>query len=88
MEQGTKQVETRLAVVAIVVEDLAASEEMNRILHDYSAHIIGRMGIPYHEKQVSLVSVAVDAPVDTISAMTGRLGKVKGLSVKAAYSKV
>ncbi len=88
MEQGTKQVETRLAVVAIVVEDLAASEEMKRILHDYSAHIIGRMGIPYHEKQVSLVSVAVDAPVDTISAMTGRLGKVKGLSVKAAYSKV
>ena len=80
--------ETRLAVIAIVVEDMSCVEELNRLLHEYSESIIGRMGIPYPQKSVSLISVAVDAPSDTINAITGKLGRLKGLTVKAAYSRV
>ena len=79
--------ENRLAVIAIVVEDLSASKEMNEVLHEYSEFIIGRMGIPYRSKKVSLVSVAIDAPDETINALTGKLGNIKGLSAKAAFSK-
>ncbi len=79
--------ETRIAVVAIVVEDFDSAEEINHILHEYGQYIIGRMGIPYREKKVNLISVAMDAPADAISAMTGKLGKLEGVSVKTAYSK-
>ena len=82
-----KQMENRIAVVAIIVEDLEKTDELNRILHEYGSFIIGRMGIPYREKNIFLISVAVDAPTETISALTGRLGRVEGISVKAAYSK-
>ncbi len=80
--------ETRIAVIAIVVEDLAAADEVNRILHEYSSCVIGRMGIPYRQKNVSLISVAVDAPGEMISALTGKLGNVPGISVKTAYQKL
>ena len=80
--------ETRIAVIAIVVEDLEASDEVNRILHEYSSCVIGRMGIPYREKNLSLISVAVDAPGEMISALTGKLGNVPGISVKTAYQKI
>ncbi len=79
---------TRLAVIAIVVEDPDRVSELNDLLHCYSAYIIGRMGIPYAAKNVSLISVAMDAPEDAISALTGKLGRIPGLSVKTAYSKV
>ena len=79
--------ENRLAVIAIVVEDLSASKEMNEVLHEYSEFIIGRMGIPYRSKKVSLVSVALDASEETINALTGKLGNIKGLNAKAAFSK-
>lgn len=79
--------ETRIAVVAIVVEDFESAEEINHILHEYGRFIIGRMGIPYREKSVNLISVAVDAPADEINAMTGKLGKLGGVSVKTAFSK-
>ena len=79
--------ENRLAVIAIVVEDLNASKEMNEVLHEYSEYIIGRMGIPYRSKNVSLVSVAIDASDATINALTGKLGNIKGLNAKAAFSK-
>ena len=79
--------ESRIAVIAIIVEDLERTEEMNRILHEYGSCIIGRMGIPYPKKNLSLISVAVDASTETISALTGKLGKIEGISVKAAYSK-
>ena len=79
--------ETRIAVIAMIVENLNATDELNRILHEYGSCIIGRMGIPYREKNVSLISVAVDAPMETISALTGKLGNLEGISVKTAYQK-
>lgn len=83
----TKQ-ETRLAILAIVVEDSSSVTELNALLHEYSAYIIGRMGIPYPARQVSLISVAIDAPADAISALTGKLGRLQGVTVKTAYSKL
>ena len=80
------EVETRIAVIAIIVEDSNSAVEINSLLHEYSSYIIGRMGIPYPAKSVSLISVAIDAPADTISALTGKLGRVNGVTVKTAYS--
>ena len=79
--------ETRIAVVGIIVEDKEAVGEINRILHDYSPYIIGRMGLPYEKKQVNIISVIVDAPSDWINALSGKLGKIKGISAKVMYSK-
>lgn len=78
----------RLAVTSIIVEDKNAVEKLNEILHEYADFIIGRMGIPYKAMHVNLVSVAIDAPQDVISAMSGKLGGIKGLSVKTAFSNV
>lgn len=80
--------ETRIAIIAIVVEDSESVTSMNETLHEYAKYIIGRMGIPYHKKNISLISVAIDAPSDVISALCGKLGNIQGLTVKAAYSKV
>jgi len=80
--------ETRIAVIAIIVEDSSSAVEINSLLHEYGTWIIGRMGIPYPSKNVSLISVAIDAPADTISALTGKLGRIGGVTVKTAYSKV
>jgi putative iron-only hydrogenase system regulator len=79
---------TRIAIAAVIVEDPDAVEEMNGVLHEYSLYIIGRMGIPYRKKNISLISVALDAPSEIISALTGKLGRIKGITVKTAYSKV
>ena len=79
---------TRIAIAAVIVEDPDAVEEMNGVLHEYSVYIIGRMGIPYRKKNISLISVALDAPPEIISALTGKLGRIKGITVKTAYSKV
>ena len=78
---------TRLAIIAIVVEDSGGAVTINALLHEFGKYIIGRMGIPYPAKNVSLISVAIDAPGDTISALTGKLGRVPGVTVKTAYSK-
>lgn len=83
-----QRADTRLAVIAIVVEDSACVMPLNELLHEYSAYIIGRMGIPYPARKVSLISVAIDAPGDAISALTGKLGRLSGLTVKTAYSKL
>ena len=77
----------RIAVAAIVVDEQSAATEVNRVLHEHSNIIIGRMGIPYKERGISLISVALDAHPDVISSLTGRLGKIQGVSVKAAISK-
>ena len=80
--------ETRVAVMGIIVENPDSVERLNSLLHDYSAYIIGRMGIPYREKGISIVSIAIDAPQDTIAALSGKIGKLDGISVKTAYSNV
>ena len=78
--------QTRIAVIAIVVEDPGSVEPLNEILHTYRSHIIGRMGIPYRQKGISIISIAVDAPQDVISALSGRVGKLPGVSSKTAYA--
>ena len=78
--------ETRIALLAILVENESSVEDLNDILHQYRQYIIGRMGIPYREKQVSIMSIAVDAPQDVISALSGKIGKLPGVSSKTAYA--
>ena len=78
----------RVAVMAIIVEDREATELLNGLLHDYGKYIIGRMGIPYREKGINIISIALDAPQDEISALSGKIGKLRGISVKTAYSNV
>ena len=80
--------ETRIAVMSIIVEDFDASEKINAILHDFGDFIIGRMGIPYRERGVNIISVALDAPQDVISSLAGKIGALRGVSVKTALSNV
>lgn len=80
--------ETRVAVIGIIAEDYDSAEKINEILHEYGKYIVGRMGIPYREKNISIISIAVDAPQDIISALSGKIGKLKGVSAKTAYSGV
>lgn len=78
--------ETRVAVISIIIEDIEAVEKMNEILHQYSDYVIGRMGIPYRKKGINIISIAIDAPQDAISTLSGKIGKLKGVSSKVAYS--
>ena len=78
--------ETRVAVVGIIVEDIEQSEQVNAVLHEYSQYILGRMGIPYRERGVSIISIAIDAPQDVINTLSGKLGKLPGISAKTAWS--
>ena len=80
--------ETRVAVISIIVEKPDKIETLNALLHEYSAYIIGRMGIPYPKRGVSIITVALDAPQNTISTLSGKLGGLSGVSVKTAYSGV
>ncbi len=80
--------ETRVAVMSIIVEQSDSVETLNNILHEYSSYIIGRMGIPYRQKNISIISIAIDAPQDKISTLAGRIGKLAGISVKTAFSSV
>lgn len=80
--------DSRVAVISIIVEKEEAVERLNALLHDYAQYIIGRMGLPYRAKGVNIICVAVDAPNDVISALSGKLGSLSGVSVKTAYSGV
>ena len=80
--------ETRVAVMSIVVENVDSVEELNGILHEYGEHIIGRMGLPYRRRKVHIIAIALDAPQDTISALSGRVGSLNGVSVKTAFSNI
>lgn len=82
------QPETRVAIIGIIVEAPAAVSELNAILHEYGSYIIGRMGLPYKEKNVSIISITLDAPQDVISALAGKVGRLKGVSSKAVYANV
>ena len=80
--------DTRVAVIGVIVENPESVAVLNDILHSYSPYIIGRMGIPYKEKNISIISLAVDAPQEIISALSGKIGRVKGVSAKTAYSNI
>ncbi len=79
--------ENRLAVIGIIVEDKDKAEEVNSLLHQYGQYIIGRMGLPYRERNVSIISIVVDASADIISALSGKLGRIPGVSSQALYTK-
>ena len=79
--------DTRVAVISIIVEDSDSIETLNQLLYDARDYIIGRMGLPYRAKGVSIISVVLDAPQDVISALAGRIGRLPGVSAKTAYSK-
>ncbi len=79
--------ETRVAVISIIIENPASVPIMNEILHEYSEYIIGRMGIPYRSKGISIICIAVDAPQEKISALSGKIGRLNGVTSKAAYSR-
>ncbi len=80
--------ETRVAVISIIVTESDRVEMLNELLHEYSAYIIGRMGIPYKEKGISIISIAIDAPMDKINSLTGALGRLDGINAKVTYAKV
>lgn len=75
--------EKRVAVLGIIVENLASAPKVNEVLHEYSEFIIGRMGLPYREKDLNVISVVVDAPMDAINALSGKVGRIDGVSAKA-----
>lgn len=79
--------ESRVAIIGILVEEAESAEAINAILHRYSTYILGRMGIPYREKNIHIISIAIDAPQDMINTLSGEIGKLKGVSAKTAYSR-
>jgi putative iron-only hydrogenase system regulator len=81
------RLETRVALIGIIVEDMEMVERINQILHEYGQYIIGRMGLPYRGKNISIISIVVNAEGDIISTLAGKLGMIKGVSVKTIYSK-
>lgn len=80
--------QTRVAVMSAIVENIDSVEKLNELLHQYGEFIIGRMGLPYKARKINIVSIALDAPQDTISSLAGKLGNLPGVSVKTAYSNV
>lgn len=78
--------ETRVAVMSIIVENPDSVEKINAFLHEYGEFIIGRMGIPYRKRRISIISIALDAPQNTISSLAGKIGSLMGVSVKTTYS--
>ena len=78
--------ETRVALISIIVEDIDQTEALNKVLHEYKDYIIGRMGITYKKKGISVISVAVDAPQDETNALTGKIGRISGISTKTTFS--
>lgn len=79
---------TRVAVISIIVKQGDSVEKLNNILHEYNQYIIGRMGVPYRQKNISIISIAIDAPQDVISTLSGKIGKLPDISVKTAFSGV
>ena len=87
MERETAGQETRIAVIGIIIEDRKQAGAVNSLLHQYGEYVIGRMGLPYEKKGVHIISIVVDAPMDIISALSGKLGRLPGVSSKALYPK-
>jgi len=79
--------ETRIAIIGIIIEDPDASEQINRLLHEYGDYIVGRMGVPYRQRNVNIICIVLDAPNDVINTLAGKIGKVRNVSAKTIYSK-
>ena len=79
--------DTRVAVISIIIEKAESVGALNELLHTYGTYIIGRMGLPYRAKQIHIISIAIDAPQDVINTLTGSLGKLEGITAKSAFSK-
>ncbi len=77
--------ESRVALIGIIVENTDSVEQLNRILHEYGAYIIGRMGVPHRERHMNIISIVIDAPQETISALSGKIGMLKGVNSKVIY---
>ena len=78
--------ENRVAVLAVIVQEGAPVEALNDLLHQYGSYIIGRMGVPYHQRGVNIISVAMDAPASVISALSGKIGRLRGITAKTVYA--
>ena len=87
-EKEAINMETRIALIGIIVEDMDSVEQLNTILHEYSQYIIGRMGIPHAKRGISVISIVLDASNDVISALSGKLGMLPQINVKTIYSKI
>lgn len=79
---------TRIALIGIIVENSSKVDVLNAVLHEYAPYIVGRMGIPYRERNVNIISIAIDAPQDIINALSGKIGRINGITAKAIYSNV
>ena len=79
--------DTRIALIGIIVEELSSTEKINGILHEYAEYIVGRMGIPYRSRNIAIISIIVDAPGEKISALSGKLGMIPGVNSKVQYTK-
>ena len=79
--------ESRVAVISIIVTEAEQVDKLNELLHEYARYIIGRMGIPYKEKGISIISIAIDAPMDEINSLSGALGRLDGINAKVTYAK-
>lgn len=80
--------ETKVAVISIIVQDNKTADTLNAVLHDYSACIIGRMGLPYRQKGINIISIALDAPQDTIFALADKIAALPGVTVKTAIATI
>lgn len=86
MQDKAKE-ENRIALLGIIVEDMNATEVLNQVLHEYGEYVVGRMGIPYRDRGVSIISVVMDAPNNIISTLSGKLGMIAGVNIRTVYSK-
>ena len=85
-DRNMENEETRVAVLAIILEDISAAGQVNEILHEYNDSVIGRMGIPYREKGLSIISIALDAPQNVINTLAGKIGRIEGVTAKTVTS--
>ena len=82
------ETETRIAVLSIIVENTDTTAELNDIMHEYAEYMVGRMGLPYRARGINIISLVVDAPQNVISTLSGRIGRLEGVTSKVAYAKV
>lgn len=88
MENNTLQQENRICILSVIVENRSSAGRLNELLSEYGGYIVGRMGIPYREKNVSVLCVVLDAPLGAVNALTGKIGKLDGVSAKTLFSKI